>query len=178
MPFYFKFRHFDRHENSSDVILCLYKMKRTDCLLCLAKNCHCFYWVSCKEGFLWKSHGHETNFKSLISSFYRRNSLIAICQTPSDLTYRKPLLLSDWGLGTRWGKCMDTSTRKASWAGDPGPKWWCTVSKSLSWKSLIQGNVDITEMISRSRALTECFPGCWKTRRPVGLYSGCLSDCL
>ena len=23
MPFYFKFRHFDRHENSTDVILCL-----------------------------------------------------------------------------------------------------------------------------------------------------------
>ena len=38
MPFYFKFRHFDRHENSTDVILCLYKMKRTDWLLCLAKN--------------------------------------------------------------------------------------------------------------------------------------------
>ena len=37
MPFYFKFRHFDRHENSTDVILCLYKMKRTDWLLCLAK---------------------------------------------------------------------------------------------------------------------------------------------
>ena len=39
MPFYFKFRHFDRHENSTDVILCLYKMKRTDWLLCLVKNC-------------------------------------------------------------------------------------------------------------------------------------------
>ena len=25
MPFYFKFRHFDRHENGTDVILCLYK---------------------------------------------------------------------------------------------------------------------------------------------------------
>ena len=36
MPFYFKFRHFDRHENSTDVP---YKMKRTDWLLCLAKNC-------------------------------------------------------------------------------------------------------------------------------------------
>ena len=24
MPSYFKFRHFDRHENSNDVILCLY----------------------------------------------------------------------------------------------------------------------------------------------------------
>ena len=39
MPLYFKFRHFDRHKNSTDVILCLYKMKRTDWLLCLAKNC-------------------------------------------------------------------------------------------------------------------------------------------
>ena len=38
MP-YFKFRHFVGHENSTDVILCLYKMKRTDWLLCLAKNC-------------------------------------------------------------------------------------------------------------------------------------------
>ena len=42
MPFYFKFRHFDRHENSTGVILCLYKMKRTDWLLCLAKNCDWF----------------------------------------------------------------------------------------------------------------------------------------
>ena len=42
MPFYFKFRHFDRHVNSTDVILCPYKMKRTDWLLCLAKNCDCF----------------------------------------------------------------------------------------------------------------------------------------
>ena len=33
--FYFKFRHFD-------VIYCLYKMKRTDWLLCLAKNCDWF----------------------------------------------------------------------------------------------------------------------------------------
>ena len=41
-PFYFKFHHFDRHENSTDVILCLYKMKRTDWLLCLAKNCDWF----------------------------------------------------------------------------------------------------------------------------------------
>ena len=39
MPFYFKFRHFDRHENSTDVMLCPYKMKRTDWLLCLVKNC-------------------------------------------------------------------------------------------------------------------------------------------
>jgi len=38
MPFYFNFRHFDRHENSTDVILCPYKMKRTDWLLCLAKS--------------------------------------------------------------------------------------------------------------------------------------------
>ena len=30
MPFYFKFRHFVGHENSTDVILCLYKMKQTD----------------------------------------------------------------------------------------------------------------------------------------------------
>ena len=42
MPFYFKFRHFDRHENSTDVILCLYKMKRTDWLLCLPRNCDWF----------------------------------------------------------------------------------------------------------------------------------------
>ena len=42
MPFYFKFRHFDRHENSTDVILCPYKMKRTDWLLRLAKNCDWF----------------------------------------------------------------------------------------------------------------------------------------
>ena len=42
MPFYFKFPHFDRHENSTDVILCVYKMKRTDWLLCLAKNCDWF----------------------------------------------------------------------------------------------------------------------------------------
>ena len=42
LPFYFKFCHFDRHENSTDVILCPYKMKRTDCLLCLAKNCDWF----------------------------------------------------------------------------------------------------------------------------------------
>ena len=42
MPFCFKFRHFDRHENSTDVILCLYKMKWTDWLLCLAKNCDWF----------------------------------------------------------------------------------------------------------------------------------------
>ena len=42
MPFYFKFRHFDRHENSTDVVLCLQKMKRTDWLLCLAKNCDWF----------------------------------------------------------------------------------------------------------------------------------------
>ena len=42
MPFYFKFCHFDRHENSTDVILCPYKMKRTDWLLCLAKNCDWF----------------------------------------------------------------------------------------------------------------------------------------
>ena len=34
--------HFDRHENSTDVILCLYKMKRTDWLLCPAKNCDWF----------------------------------------------------------------------------------------------------------------------------------------
>ena len=34
-PFSFKFRHFD-------VIYCLYKMKRTDWLLCLAKNCDWF----------------------------------------------------------------------------------------------------------------------------------------
>ena len=42
MPVYFKFRHFDRHENSTYVISCPYKMKRTDWLLCLAKNCDWF----------------------------------------------------------------------------------------------------------------------------------------
>ena len=42
MPFYFKFCHFDRHENSTDLIQCLYKMKRTDWLLCLAKKCDWF----------------------------------------------------------------------------------------------------------------------------------------
>ena len=42
MPLYFKFRHFDRQENSTDVILCLYQMKQTDWLLCLAKNCDWF----------------------------------------------------------------------------------------------------------------------------------------
>ena len=42
MLFYFKFRQFDRHENSTDVILCLYKMKRTDWLLRLARNCDWF----------------------------------------------------------------------------------------------------------------------------------------
>ena len=41
-PFYFKFHHFDRHENNTDVICCLFKMKRTDWLLCLAKNCDWF----------------------------------------------------------------------------------------------------------------------------------------
>ena len=46
MPSYFKFRHFDRHENSTDVIFCLYKMKRTDWLLCLAKNCD---WLKLKK---------------------------------------------------------------------------------------------------------------------------------
>ena len=42
MLFYFKFRHFDRHENSTDVILCLYKMNPTDWWLCLGKNCDWF----------------------------------------------------------------------------------------------------------------------------------------
>ena len=42
MPFYFEFCHFDRHKNSTDMILCLYKMKQTDWLLCLAKNCDLF----------------------------------------------------------------------------------------------------------------------------------------
>ena len=41
-PFYFKFRHFDIDENSSDVHLCLYKMKRTDWLICSVKNCDWF----------------------------------------------------------------------------------------------------------------------------------------
>ena len=38
MRFYFKFRHFVRHQNSTDVISCLYKMKRTDWLVCLEKT--------------------------------------------------------------------------------------------------------------------------------------------
>ena len=42
MPFYFKFRHFDIDENSSDVHLCLHKMKRTDWLICSVKNCDWF----------------------------------------------------------------------------------------------------------------------------------------
>ena len=42
MPFYFKFRYFNRHEDSTDVIYYLHKMKRTDWLLCLAKNCDWF----------------------------------------------------------------------------------------------------------------------------------------
>ena len=42
MPFFFKFRHFERYENSTDMIKCLYKMKQTDWLLCLAKNCDWF----------------------------------------------------------------------------------------------------------------------------------------
>ena len=42
MPVYFRFRHFDRHENSTDVIWCPYKMKWTDWLLCLAKSCDWF----------------------------------------------------------------------------------------------------------------------------------------
>ena len=42
MPFYFKFRQFVGHENSTAVILCLHKMKQTDWLLCLAKNCDWF----------------------------------------------------------------------------------------------------------------------------------------
>ena len=42
MPFYFKLCYFDRHENSTDMILCLYKMKQTDWLLYLANNCDWF----------------------------------------------------------------------------------------------------------------------------------------
>ena len=42
MSFYLKFRLFDRHENSTDVVLCLYKKKRTEWLLYLAKNCDLF----------------------------------------------------------------------------------------------------------------------------------------
>ena len=42
MPFYFKFCNFDRHENSTDLIQCLSKLKPTDWLLCLAKNCDWF----------------------------------------------------------------------------------------------------------------------------------------
>ena len=42
MPFHSKFRHFETHENSTDVILCLNKMKRSDWLLYLTKNCDWF----------------------------------------------------------------------------------------------------------------------------------------
>ena len=42
MTFYFKFCHFDRHKSITDMIKCLYKMKQTDWLLCLAKNCDWF----------------------------------------------------------------------------------------------------------------------------------------
>ena len=65
MPFYFKFRHFVGHENSTDVILCLYKMKRTDWLLCLAKNCD------------WLKFKIQKNFKKLnraLSSSVRLSS--------------------------------------------------------------------------------------------------------
>ena len=67
MPFSFKFRHFVAHENSTDVILCLYKMKRTDWLLCLAKN---YDWFKFKI---------KKNFKKLnraLSSSMRLSSIL------------------------------------------------------------------------------------------------------
>ena len=69
---------------------------------------------------------------------------------------------------------MDTSTRKAWWVGDPGPKWWCTVSKSLSWKSLVQGNVDNTQMI---RAVHWVFSRLLENKSPVWPLLG-MYDCL
>ena len=65
MPFYFKFRHFDRHENSTDVILCLHKMKRTDWLLCLAKNC---------DWFKFKIQKIQKNLNRALSSSLRLSS--------------------------------------------------------------------------------------------------------
>ena len=65
MPFYFKFRHFDRHENSTDVILCPYKMKRTAWLLCLAKN---YDW------FKFKIPKIKKNLNRALSSYVRRSS--------------------------------------------------------------------------------------------------------
>ena len=65
MPFYFKFRHFDIHENSTDVILCLYKMKRTDWLLCLAKNC---------DWFIFKIQKIQKNLNRALSSSMRLSS--------------------------------------------------------------------------------------------------------
>ena len=65
MPFYFKFRHFDRHENSTDVILCLHKMKRTDWLLCLAKNC---------DWFKFKIQKIQKNLNRALSSSVRLSS--------------------------------------------------------------------------------------------------------
>ena len=62
MPFYFKFRHFDRDENSTDVIYCLYKMKRNDWLLCFVKNC---------DWFKFKSQKIQKNLNRALSSSMR-----------------------------------------------------------------------------------------------------------
>ena len=65
MPFYSKFPHFVRHENSTDVIKCLYKMKRTDWLLCLAKNC---------DWFKFKIQKIKNNLNRALSSAMRLSS--------------------------------------------------------------------------------------------------------
>ena len=67
MPFCFKFGHFDRHENSTDVIYCLYKMKQTDWLLCLAKNC---------DWFKFKIQKVQNNLNRALSSSMRLSSKI------------------------------------------------------------------------------------------------------
>ena len=60
MPFYFKFRHFDRHENSTDVLT-----KRTDWLLCVAKNC---------DSFKFKIKKIQKNLNRALSSSMRLSS--------------------------------------------------------------------------------------------------------
>ena len=65
MSFHSKFRHFDRHENSTDVISCLNKMKRSDWLLCLAKNC---------DWFKFKIQKVQKNLNRALSSSMRLSS--------------------------------------------------------------------------------------------------------
>ena len=72
IPFYFKFRHFDRHENSTDVILCLHKMKQTDWLLCLAKNC---------DWFKFKIQKIQENLNRALSSSMRLSSNRSLART-------------------------------------------------------------------------------------------------